>query len=186
MPENARDVTDAWQLKGFEFNVAHDHELTKADIDRACELEQFDCCISVWEGYRELMAYANKQLGALDIDPTVVSAVQDKLHTRQALYQSGLTSVKRHSFDDFITQFSQGTLAKHFIKPRRGLGSLNSHSVSSIDDVEKSISNFTSAPKNIVFNEFYLENELYLEEYIDGVEVSFELLVHDNDVLFAL
>ena len=186
MPENAQDVRDAWQQKGFEFNLTQDHELTKADIDRACELEQFDCCISVWEGYRELMAYANKKLGALDIDPTVVSAVQDKLYTRQILHRSGLSSVKSYSIDDFKTQFTRGNLSKHFIKPRRGLGSLNSHSVSSIGDVDKSISNFTSAPKNIVFNDFYLENELYLEEYIDGVEVSFELLIHDNDVLFAL
>ncbi|HVK93822.1 MAG TPA: biotin carboxylase, partial [Noviherbaspirillum sp.] len=51
-----------------------EHELTRNDVDIALDTladegEQVLACVTVWEGYRGLMAHANARLGIPDLTP---------------------------------------------------------------------------------------------------------------------
>lgn len=73
-----------------------DHVLTPQDVeDHLDRLEAAGtsvlCCLTVWEGYRHLMALANARLGVPDLDEKQIPELRDKLTLRNRLADAGLS-----------------------------------------------------------------------------------------------
>jgi hypothetical protein len=159
------------------------HELTHADVE-AClaELhargEQVLCCVSVWEGYRHLMALANGQLGAPDLDDKQVSALRDKLALRNRLADAGLSRVRAEALtpDTLRERRQRGTRA--FIKPVTGIASYGAFPLTAettwaeIERVAAGLRHDT-----VYANALGDGHSFLIEDYVPGREFSFEVIV---------
>lgn len=142
-------------------------------------------CISVWDGYRCIMAHLNRELGVPDLHPEVIASINDKFKMRQNLKLHGLTHSSSQiatpeSFGDAIDDIKKED-RRVFVKPRRGLASFASFEMTpdltwqELEDLRKSI---TSDPEYAsVLSE---HKEFILEDFIEGQEFSFEMGVFDG------
>ncbi|MGW2277631.1 ATP-grasp domain-containing protein [Streptomyces sp. NPDC001770] len=109
--------------------VTADHVLTPRDVEEYLDhLEAagtpVSCCVTVWEGYRHLMALANARLGVPDLDEKQVLFLRNKLAVRNRIADGGLSRVR-------ATVLTPATLAerrrdgnRYFVKPVSGIASL--------------------------------------------------------------
>ncbi|MGW1463625.1 ATP-grasp domain-containing protein [Streptomyces sp. NPDC002308] len=109
--------------------VTAGHVLTPRDVEEYLDhLEAagtpVSCCVTVWEGYRYLMALANARLGVPDLDEKQVLFLRDKLAVRNRIADGGLSRVR-------ATVLTPATLAerrqdgnRYFVKPVSGIASL--------------------------------------------------------------
>ncbi len=140
--------------------------------------------VSVWEGYRELMAFGNAQLGGNDIPPGSIGGAIDKLSFRLGLKRKGLSGVNaveanERTLDSWMDEGKPG-----FVKPRRGLGSygtfkLNAKAKENLRELRRQMG------KDIEYDGVFQENqEFILEDYIPGKEFSFETIALDGKAFF--
>ncbi len=157
-------------------------ELASADVTDALSAlrkkgKQVLACVSVWEGYRTLMAEANARLGAEDLKPETVGTLVDKFILRKKLNEAGLSQVRC----DILTNRLLKRLPKNypgFIKPRRGLGSFAAFAFTG----ETTTTRLNRIRREMrddyeYANIFGGNPDLIIEDFINGTEVSFEVLV---------
>ncbi len=159
--------------------IMQEEELSYEQLNETHSLKNFDFCISVWEGQRQLMAEVNEKIGANDISASVIKLIQNKYALRKDLYAADLTQVKCYDKYSYMKAEPDTNV---IIKPQSGAGALNTRIVNTSsltkDDfvVEDCIS-------DDLFKEFY-KYELFIEQYISGIEFSFEVLMYDGELLF--
>jgi len=138
---------------------------------------RFRFCLAVWDGHRAVMAEINQRLGARDVAPERIRAVQDKQALRASLRERGLTDVATFALDDPELRARLDRGERVMVKPRRGLGSLSMRAVFRWDEVERLRRDFASgAAPGDLFADFYVDNALYAETFVEGREVSIDFV----------
>ncbi|RJT44354.1 ATP-grasp domain-containing protein [Rahnella woolbedingensis] len=178
-----------WSFDKYSVHVTNSLHLIHADIDQFLtdygQGIDFVGCISVWDGYRELMAYANQKLGANDISEDVVVRLRDKLAMRTRLREAGLSAVSCQLLNEDIYQ-SITTPENYFIKPRTGLASMGTFPAKSLTAYSQLDALWASAAADRNYDGvFSADNGFIIEGFISGTECSFEVSVSDgqSDVL---
>ncbi|SAK72087.1 argininosuccinate lyase [Caballeronia catudaia] len=160
-------------------------ELTSQDVSAALDElhekgERVLACISVWEGYRDLMGQANAELGVADLAPIEVLALRDKLGLRNRLANAGLSRARAVELtrENFDALKSDGR--HYFVKPVCGIASYGAFSLrseSEWSDIER-ISD--EARRDETYRSAFGKNLSFMaEDYVPGREFSFELLAVD-------
>lgn len=164
--------------------VTDRHNLNIEDIENVLnhvrsEGRDIVACITVWEGYRDLMADVNsKILLCDDINCETVLNLRDKLLLRNNLTKGGFSQVKSEllSINNFLDYKNKSL--KKFIKPRYGIASFGAFSLKPeitwdhVENVKNQIK--SDAEYQSVFGD---EIDLIIEDYIQGEEYSFEIIV---------
>ena len=100
---SARGLTADWLEKVDKAHFVDSLSLTHQDVVDFLQTIDSEVqvmgCISVWDGYRELMAQANERLGASDVPAEVVRLLRDKLAFRHALHARGLSRKRAQQLD---------------------------------------------------------------------------------------
>ncbi|AYN38372.1 ATP-grasp domain-containing protein [Streptomyces dangxiongensis] len=104
------------------------HVLTPRDIeDYLDHLEAAGasvlCCLTVWEGYRHLMALANARLGVPDLDEKQVLQLRDKLTLRNRLADAGLSRGRASALTPETLAARRREDGRYFVKPVSGIAS---------------------------------------------------------------
>ncbi|WP_265286577.1 ATP-grasp domain-containing protein [Verminephrobacter eiseniae] len=164
------------------------HELTRDDIDRTLDQlrgagEQAIACITVWEGYRGLMAHANAALRVPDLAPAVIDALRDKLGVRNRLNDAGLSGVRAQLLTPELLVRLRAGGGRYFIKPVSGIASYGAFPLRA-DTTWDAIQNIRNeARDDIVYRLVVNEaRDFLVEDYLAGREFSFELIVADGHV----
>lgn len=162
-----------------------DHVLGEKDVERALaqlreQGERVLFCVSVWEGYRDLMARANAQLGINDLSVAEVVGVRDKLGVRNRLADAGLSGARAMPLDSCRLDELKRAGSRYFIKPRSGIASYGTFPLRedtswlAIEDIMR------QATDDIVYRSVFGGSMSFIaEEYIEGCEFSFEAIVID-------
>lgn len=167
------------------------HELTREDVAQAVASLRarglhVRGCVTVWEGYRALMAYANGLVGATDLTPAHIESLRNKLHVRQALYDAGLTKVRARALTRALLEEVQADGGAFFVKPVQGIASYGAFRVtpvtrwSDIEAVTRRLRHDTVYASALGDGLSFL-----VEDYLPGTEFSFEILV-SNGVVFVV
>ena len=137
--------------------------------------------LATYEGYRVAMAQINAELGVFDAKPEKLAACMDKYTCRKTLYQEGLSSVDCHILSDQnLAQLKAGP-GQYFVKPRRGIGSFACFKLK--DDLRFDVIEAyqQEMQTDLRFkNLFAGQLDFLAEEFIDGDEYSFEVIVFDG------
>jgi biotin carboxylase len=147
---------------------------------------QFALCLAVWDAQRPVMALVNHHLGVADASPIGVAAVQDKLEFRRLMLQHGLSRLRcapaaSAQAQDMISS-SRGPW---IVKPRRGLGSLCTRRIHTAGELHAALSEFAKGTAaSDMFVEVFHDNELIVEEFFNGTEFAFEILLRDGKCIF--
>ena len=144
-------------------------------------------CITVWEGYRSIMAQINSVLGANDLDHNLVNVLRDKFHLRKRLLSNNLSNAQ--TFRICSKKIFQKLKKRKdlFLKPRTGAGSFGAFRWT--DDVTYSdLQNLVVDMKNDrdydgIFNGQF---EFIAESFITGNEFSAELILDRNEIKVAV
>lgn len=139
-------------------------------------------CISVWDGYRELMARFNQVLGVTDTSPAVVRRINDKLFFRQYLHKQGLSKANAGLLDTRGFDEISANLDRYFIKPRRGLaswGAFRGDKLTSFSDLQPLRK--TAAQDAAYAGVFSADLEFIYEDLIQGIEFCFEVVVDRSE-----
>jgi predicted ATP-grasp superfamily ATP-dependent carboligase len=160
------------------------HELSKADVENALsELTEqgrsVRCCICVWEGYRSLMAFANQRLGAADITEEQARLFTDKLQVRQRLRDAGLSQANAVAVSAANLEELKQSGKRLFLKPRRGIASYGAFSLRPDTRWEQLQRILAEAEQDIIYRSVIDDSTGFVaEDYIPGVECSFEIICH--------
>jgi ATP-grasp domain len=138
-------------------------------------------CISVWEGYRVLMAHANALLGVSDLAAQRADRLRNKLFVRNELRSAGLSGIDaRLVTPDVLDELKRDGVA-YFIKPVQGIASYGAFRLSQdttwsvLDSIAK------RAQEDTVYASALGEHVKFLaEDYVAGTEFSFEVLVAER------
>ena len=133
-------------------------------------------CMTIWEGYRAMMARVNASVGANDLDVATVELVLDKLAVRSALFALGLTRVQAHRW----TADDPPPAGAAFVKPRRGRGSLGAFRYDPNVTQARLDGIFAGTQGDADFID--LRPEFIVEGYIPGTECCFEVLADEGEV----
>jgi len=166
--------------------TADSHQLKLEDVNNALQTlhksgEQVTCCISVWEGYRHLMAAANAALGTYDIDAQQALALRNKLNVRNQLADAGLSQARAHALTAPVLQTLQAQSARYFIKPIHGIASYAAFPLRE-DTTWKALETLrlASVEDTVYASAFNDGLQFMAEDYIAGQEFSFETLLIDG------
>ncbi len=182
-----RGAAADWRSEVALLRVTDGHALARRDVDAV--LAQLSArgvellgCITVWDSYRELMAYANRAIGVADLTEQTVRALRDKLAMRDRLREHGLSRVAAWPFDaerfDALTDRS-----RYFVKPRTGVASLAASRADRLPDAAEPARLWARAARDVAYaGAFEGAPSFLLEEFIDGVECSFEVSVERGSV----
>lgn len=138
--------------------------------------------ISTFEGYRLIMAQVNQLLGVVDCSSTSLKNALDKSEMRKILRQNGLSKV-----DSWILSQDQFDLLKTsgasvFIKPRSGVGSFGCFRMDAKTTWAVMEGLSTQLNNDDFLKAAYLGNyDFIAEEYIPGIEFSFEIVACDKE-----
>ncbi|MEX5637698.1 ATP-grasp domain-containing protein [Parafrankia sp. FMc2] len=179
--------TPAWRSRVAALHVTDGHALRPADVDAV--LARLSAsgvrllgCITVWDAYRELMASANRSLGVGDLTERTVRGLRDKLRMRERLREHGLSQVAAWPFD--AERYAALTdPSRYFVKPRTGfasLGALRADRLGAAAELERL---WERAARDVAYaGAFEGTPSFLIEEFIDGVECSFEVSVEHGSV----
>jgi hypothetical protein len=164
------------------------HELTRDDIDHVLSQlhavgERVLACMTVWEGYRGLMAYANTTLGVPDLTPSKIDVLRDKLAVRNLLNDAGLSQLRAQVLTpELLIQLRHGG-RRYFIKPASGIASYGAFPLR-VDTTWDQIKRIRDEAKDDIIYRSALnaEQTFLVEDYLVGREFSFELIVADGQV----
>lgn len=177
----SREIIASWVHAVDGYTVTSTPSLSQRDVTKFIATIASDidiaACISVWDGYRELMSDTNKLLGAPDIRSEQVGLMRNKFALREMLQMHGLSNVNAM----LLTQDIAETLkdkARWFVKPVTGLASMGTFRATSLKGWEQLKNLWSTAFSDQSYAGVFSEQPNFmLEEYIDGTEFSFEVLV---------
>ncbi|MEE8657534.1 hypothetical protein CGLAMM_08830 [Acetobacteraceae bacterium EV16G] len=183
LPEHGDQRLQILRSKASLLFTVDSHELKQGDVLNTIDSLHRQglhvrACISVWEGYRHLMAYANERLEVQDVAPALVPLLRNKLYVRNVLHAAGLSQVKAETLTPERLQTLQGTGTDYFIKPIQGVASYGTFKLtpdltwSTLERISEQIRQDT-VYANVIGNGV----EFLVEDYLDGAEFSFEVLV---------
>jgi hypothetical protein len=171
--------------------VTADHVLTARDVESyldhlAAEGATVLCCLTVWEGYRHLMALANARLGVPDLDEKQVLGLRDKLTLRNRLADAGLTKARACGLTPETLDERRDDGGRYFVKPVSGIASFGTFPLTTDTtwtDVERIAA---EARADTVYASAFAvevgdEVEFLVEDYVPGREFSFEVIVVDGE-----
>ncbi len=184
MPHRPEQIR-AW---ADQFGMTGSHQLQIADVEAFLEHlqaqgEQVAACISVWEGYRHLMAYANQRLGVHDLEWNHSLSLRNKLAIRNQLADAGLSQARAIELTASNLPLLKQESSRYFIKPIHGIASYGAFALR--DDtrwstLEKIRSD--AADDRVYSSAFNGKLSFMAEHYIEGREFSFEVIVVRGDV----
>lgn len=195
--------------------VTTEHVLTPHDVDAYIdELEASGtsvlCCLTVWEGYRCLMASANARLGVPDLDVKQIVELRDKMTLRNRLADAGLTRARASTLTPTTLAERQREGGRYFVKPVSGIASFGTFPLTpdtTWSDLERldsearsdtvyantfttnsgvfaqsdtSVNNSTDTNESVI-RSLSCEVEFLVEDYVPGQEFSFEVVLVDGD-----
>lgn len=176
------------QEKSAWFALSQTHALTWQDVEQvmqelAVQGYHIVCCLSVWEGYRTLMAKANQILGIADMKPNQVELLLNKYELRQQLHQVGLSQVDCVLLDEHTWANLQASSKPAFVKPVTGIASYGTFPLTadkSWQDIEKIQSEIAT---DLTYRSIFSANRGFMaEDYIAGQEFSFEIIAVDGEM----
>ncbi|CAO5154602.1 ATP-grasp domain-containing protein [Frankia sp. AiPs1] len=183
---SSRPAQDAgaphWRSQVAALDVTDGHCLRPADVDAV--LTRLSAagvrllgCLTVWDAYRELMASANRSLGVGDLTEQTVRGLRDKLRMRERLREHGLSQVAAWPFD--TERYAALTdPSRYFVKPRTGFASLGALRADRIEGAAELAALWERAARDVAYaGAFEGAPSFLIEEFIDGVECSFEVSV---------
>ncbi|KAB8032109.1 ATP-grasp domain-containing protein [Fluviispira multicolorata] len=133
-------------------------------------------CISVWESYRSIMAYANKLICVNDLTEENVNKISDKYFLRKKLNDFGLSSIKSYILTRENIEYIKKENRKMFLKPRIGMASFLTKKLDN-DTYDELIKHLFIAEKDLDFNgTINSKTDLIVENFIEGKEYSFEVV----------
>ncbi|WP_414449035.1 acetyl-CoA carboxylase biotin carboxylase subunit family protein [Burkholderia sp. 22PA0099] len=162
------------------------HELGTRDLENALAAlhEQghtIKGCISVWEGYRALMAYGNALQGVGDLPWQRADQLRDKLKVRTQLHDAGLSRVRAHKLTPATLAELQRSGHPYFVKPVRGIASYGAFRLARDTTWAALDAIAAKARADTVYTSVLGETiEFLAEGYVSGKEFSFEVLVADG------
>lgn len=163
------------------------HQLQASDVDACIDTlhdqgEHVLCCISVWEGYRHLMAYANGRLGIHDLDWEHTLQLRNKLAVRNRLADAGLSAVRAIELSPVSLALLKEDDKRYFIKPIHGIASYGAFPLrenttwAGLEGIRA-----CAAKDTLYASAFNGPLSFMAEHYIAGREFSFEVLVVDGN-----
>ncbi|TJZ66837.1 ATP-grasp domain-containing protein [Chitiniphilus eburneus] len=178
---SARGLHPEWAEQVDHAAFTDDHALSWPQVDTHLDTlagqYRMVGCISVWDGYRGLMAQANQRLGACDVPATVIDALRDKLAMRDTLARHGLTKKTAQP----LTPERFAALehrAAHFIKPRTGLASFGTFRADRLTHFDELAALWRLACEDAAYSGIFSgEPAFIVEDLIRGPECSFEVSV---------
>ncbi|MEU2060939.1 ATP-grasp domain-containing protein [Streptomyces sp. NPDC013455] len=130
LPEPAHQGSRPAELAGLADDVrtTAGHVLTADDVEDYLDRLQaagaeVQCCLTVWEGYRHLMALANARLGVPDLEDKQVLELRDKLTLRNRLADAGLSRGRAVALTPRTLAERRGAPGRYFVKPVSGIAS---------------------------------------------------------------
>jgi len=180
---NLEDALTRWETPAQQVTVVEESDLNWDNCASLLAELNCDFSISIWEGYRLLMAQINQHLGCDDISPAAIELIQDKSKLRALMQEKRLSQVERFTVEQALA-FPKEVFEnnKHVAKPRRGIGSLSVSILNSYQDLLDAIDEFNRMSEYPLYKSYHQDNELFIEQYIDGKEFSFEMLVANSEV----
>lgn len=139
--------------------------------------------LSVWEGYRLLMARLNQKLGACDLKQETLRLLLDKYALRNRLFDLGLSHIKTENLDlDYLPVWDG---RPRFVKPRSGLGSFAAFlwQGESLKEKLNGLINEMKVDTDYV-GVFSERLSFVAEDEIKGKEYSFEVNVKEGEAAF--
>lgn len=164
------------------------HVLTVEDVERAIALLQASgrtirACISVWEGYRAWMAHANKRLGVGDLPSQRIDFLRDKFAVRGELYRTGLSRIAARLLTPDVLDALKREGGRYFVKPARGIASYGAFRLTPDTSWDRLEAIVRQAQEDTVYGSALGEDVTFVaEDYLDGTEFSFEVLVSKGDL----
>lgn len=171
--------------------ITSGHVLTPQDVeDHLDRLEAAGvtvlCCLTVWEGYRHLMALANARLGVPDLDEKQIPELRDKLTLRNRLADAGLSRGRAAALtpETLATRrddVRRGDGRRWFVKPVSGIASFGTFPLTpdtTWADLERITAEAHADP--VYASAFASGVEFLVEDYVPGREFSFEVIVVDD------
>ena len=159
------------------------HELQRADVDDFIDSlhhagEKVVACISVWEGYRHLMAYANRRLGVQDLAWDHALGLRNKLAVRNRLADAGLSAVRAVELTPVRLAQLKLDDRRYFIKPIHGIASYAAFPLRG-DTQWQALQNMRRAARQdtVYASAFNGELTFMAEGYLAGQEFSFEVIM---------
>ena len=149
----------------------------------ALEGEKVLCCVTVWEGYRGLMALANETLGVADLTVAEVERLRDKLAVRNRLAAAGLSNARAIALTPESLADLRQSGRRYFIKPCAGIASFGAFPLrrdTTWSQIER-ISELGAADP-VYGSAFNGAPRFLAEDYLPGREFSFEVLVAERRV----
>ncbi|MCX4527048.1 ATP-grasp domain-containing protein [Streptomyces sp. NBC_01551] len=186
LPEHLPERLDDLAAKAYDVHSADSHVLTRADVeDHLAALdrrgERVLGCLTVWEGYRHLMAHANSLLNLPDLAEEQVLALRDKLALRNGLADAGLGRTRATALTPDSLAAHQAGGGRYFVKPVSGIASLGTFALTAATtwaDVERIADEARQDP--VYASAFAAGVPFLVEDYLPGREFSFEVLVADG------
>ncbi|MCP3819184.1 ATP-grasp domain-containing protein [Streptomyces sp. A3M-1-3] len=166
--------------------AASEHVLTHEDVEASLEDlrrrgETVLACITVWEGYRHLMAFANELLGVSDLGEKQILELRNKLTLRNRLADAGLSRVRAAELTGETLDSYRNSASRYFVKPVSGIASYGAFPLSprtTWADIERITAD---AQDDTVYASAFGDGLAFLvEDYLPGREFSFEVVVADG------
>ncbi|CAE6820646.1 hypothetical protein R69927_06554 [Paraburkholderia domus] len=182
LPEHGASRLAALQGMVEELFVTDAHELSTRDVENAIASLRgrgfcIKGCISVWEGYRALMAYGNALQSVADLPWDRVEQLRDKLHVRLTLKDAGLTNVSAQTLTPAVLEALKHDRGAYFVKPVRGIASYGAFRLTQETTWSALEAVASQAQKDTVYTSVLGTQLTFMaEEYISGTEFSFEVL----------
>lgn len=164
------------------------HVLNVEDVERAIAVLQASgrtirACISVWEGYRALMAHANKRLGVGDLPSQRIDFLRDKFAVRGELYRTGLSRVASRLVTPEVLDALKREGGRYFIKPARGIASYGAFRLTPDTTWERLDAIAQHAQEDTVYQSALGADVTFVaEDYLEGAEFSFEVLASKGEL----
>ncbi|MGV9936371.1 ATP-grasp domain-containing protein [Streptomyces olivaceoviridis] len=184
--------------------VTGGHVLTARDVEDYLDHLQaagaaVQCCLTVWEGYRHLMALANARLGVPDLDEKQVLDLRDKLTLRNRLADAGLSRGRASALTPETLAERQRAGGRYFVKPVSGIASFGTFPLTA-DTTWTEVERIAAeARSDTVYSSAFTAGggsgspgagsghgvtggmEFLVEDYVPGREFSFEVIAVDAE-----
>jgi len=189
LPEDSKNArVDALTKIADAVNITQDDTLTLLNVnDFLARLSkdgyQALCVMTVWEGYRALMAHANNLLGVADMAANTAESLRNKYEVRKRLNERGLSKVTAEIMTEKGLEILKRAKRRKFIKPTLGIASFGTFPLRDElcwDHLDLIRKDWEADP--IFKGMFSTSVEFMAEDYISGVEVSFECIMFRGEL----
>ncbi|TWF84449.1 ATP-grasp domain-containing protein [Streptomyces capillispiralis] len=194
LPEEEHRAARPGQLADLadDVRVTAAHVLTPDDVESYLDHlhrtgRDVACCLTVWEGYRPLMALANARLGVPDLDEKQALALRDKLTLRNRLADAGLSNARARALTPDTLAAHQRGDGRYFVKPVSGIASFGTFPLTPDTTWTDLEALAAEARADTVYASALTSAEhgtpdvrFLVEDYVPGRECSFEVLAVDG------